>query len=278
MNPKGIFFGKIILAQIVAFLVSSYLVNHVFAGPIPAVRAEFKEEIKQLPQVIVENIKKIPELIQKTPDIVLRSSQEGRRKLPSAWVPDPNGMPKSPTETSPQNPIPPTATPLPGQDRGTTVTPVFRSPTTPEAEPTTRPTNRPPAPTNEPPSGGGSGSALEMEMLTYINQKRSQEGAAAVSINDQLAAAARSHSIDMGSKGVCSHTGSNGSQPPARAQQAGFKGAYVGETIGCKYKSAQAIVDAWWGSTGHHKVLADKRGRVIGLGWSNNYQTAVVGY
>jgi len=277
MNSKGIFFGKIIAAQILAFLVSSYLVNHVFAGPIPAVRAEFKEEIKQLPQVIAENIKKIPELIQKTPDIVLRSSQEGRGRLPSAWVPDPNAMPKPPSETLPQNP--PTATPLPQRDETLTVTPVFRSPTTPERAPTAFPTTRPQAtPTNEPPQGGGSGSALEMEMLTYINQKRSQEGAAAVSINVQLAAAARNHSVDMGSKGFCEHTGSNGSQPPARAQQVGFKGTYVGETIGCKYKSAQAIVDAWWNSPGHHRVLSDKRGRVIGLGWSNNYQTAVVGY
>lgn len=118
-------------------------------------------------------------------------------------------------------------------------------------------------------------------MVTLINQKRG--GLPALSVNAQLTEAARRESRDnskRGSVGDCSHTGTDGSNFTSRAKDAGYSGFAHGETIGCGHQSAQAIVDAWWNSPGHHAILTNGEITMIGVGWeSSNFtaQTAVVG-
>src|SRR3990167_1735403 len=96
MDKTSVFFGKIIVAQIVAFFISTYLIQNVFVGPIPEIRPDFKEEVKSLPQtipqIIIDNVKKIPEMIEKTPEIVQRKPQNGIR-LPPPWVQAPSSIP-----------------------------------------------------------------------------------------------------------------------------------------------------------------------------------------
>lgn len=103
-------------------------------------------------------------------------------------------------------------------------------------------------------------------------------GLSILSVNSQLVAAARRHSKDLSERGFCGHTGSDNSTPWTRAREAGYTGRVYGETVGCGYPTAAAVVDAWWGSPGHKAVLTYSGATVIGMGWWERRQTAMVGY
>lgn len=162
-----------------------------------------------------------------------------------------------------------------------TITPI------PTIKPTTIPTQVVEKPTSAPPpvalsSAGANLSAIEQEMVTLINQKRGS--LPALVVNAQLVEAARRESRDNASKGNvndCSHTGSDGSNFATRAKDVGYTGFASGETIGCGHQSAQAIVDGWWNSPGHHDILTNGQITTIGVGWvagNQTAQSAVVGY
>ena len=69
------------------------------------------------------------------------------------------------------------------------------------------------------------------ELQTLINNARTSGGLSALTVNDQLAAAAKAHAIDMVCNNYFSHLGLSGSTPEARVQAQGYTASVVTENL-----------------------------------------------
>ena len=273
---------KIIIAQILGYMVSVFLIQNVFLGPVPTVRAEFIHEVQAFPSTAREYVVAMPA---KLKNIVsgIKAKKERASKTPPPWVFEPlpgevipttSGRYTGPTR-GPREP-----SPLPTNRPGEQVPPSQPGQPQPTEQPERIQPTRAPQPTRppaQPTSAPANPSALEQEMLTIINQRRKAAGLQEMSLDGRLTDASSGHSQYMsGGRGRCGHVGASGSSPFDRAKTAGYNGQVIGETVACGYTSAQAAVDGWWSSPPHKAILMSQNGRQIGLGWSNNYQTALV--
>ncbi len=292
MSDKTIKIGKILIAQFLAFLTSSFLVTYVFIGQTPIVRPNVVYSFAQLPNKISTTVK---------------SAMNREKSKVIVNVPQRNGYPH---ETNPNSTVYPSnekviidqtsQTNIPSPSNTPTISPptlpdspsptllpsptIIESPPTQPPSPTATPRPRPTA-TPKPPTTSESGSTtLEQDVIRIINQKRSEANLRSLTANSALAQAARRLSRDnakRSSPSECSHTGSDGSNFQTRAAAAGFAGKAYGETLGCAYVSAQSIVDGWWSSPQHHAILTNSSITLIGVGWVKDKQTAqttVVGF
>jgi uncharacterized protein YkwD len=101
---------------------------------------------------------------------------------------------------------------------------------------------------------------LGQELLALVNQARATPrscgaqafGAAPpLAWNDTLARAALGHSRDMAEKRYFSHKEPGGSNPSARATQAGYRWSRVSENIASGQRTVAEAVAGWLGSPGH---------------------------
>ncbi|MBM3119700.1 CAP domain-containing protein [Candidatus Shapirobacteria bacterium] len=251
---------KILLSLILALGISFLLVCYVTYPNTPMVRPEFRQGIVDSPKLLASLVGRIAP--KKTPP-----------SLPPPWK-SPGSAPLPIPTRLPINYPSPTRT-LPPPERGTPTPTLVTEP--PQPSPTPIPTEPSLPPTATPPPVIGNLTQQEQDIVSLINQRRQAMGLGQLAVNFQLVAAARGHSRDMAEHGLCSHSGSDGSTPLSRAQAAGFTGRLYGETVGCGYPTPQAIVDGWWGSPGHKAVLTNSGVTLIGVGWYNRYQTAMVG-
>jgi uncharacterized protein YkwD len=120
------------------------------------------------------------------------------------------------------------------------------------------------------PIQGGLTEIREQETVNLINQRRVAMGLVPLRVDSALVSAARRHSNDIGPVGICSHTGTDGSSPWDRIDQAGYTGWGSGEVVGCGYTTALGVVDGWWASPGHYGILTDPNNNEIGCGWYIN--------
>ena len=102
-----------------------------------------------------------------------------------------------------------------------------------------------------------------------VNKARASRGLAAVEILPALNCAAARHALDTGKRGMCSHTGSDGSSPWDRAKDCGTFAN--GEIIACGQGDATTAVNAWTLSPGHAAIMYDGGQKKMGVGMSNNY-------
>ncbi len=86
---------------------------------------------------------------------------------------------------------------------------------------------------------------------SMLNGVRSDNGAAAVTYDARLGAAAQGHANDMLANGFFSHTGSNGSSVGDRVTAQGYTWRTVGENIARGYQSEASVLDGWVNSPGH---------------------------
>lgn len=132
---------------------------------------------------------------------------------------------------------------------------------------TTAATQAPTAsPTQPPATGVGTSSDAANDLLTRINNLRSQNGLSAYRLNDALAAAAQHHSQDMANTRVIDHTGSDGSNARQRIQDAGYGSWPAGEII---FGGQVTLDDAWafWSTDPPHlSALLSKQYREMGVG------------
>lgn len=277
MPDKHQFFAKIIIAQVSAFVISSYLLQHVFVGPTPMFRVEVKDTIRALPSKVAVTVKSIPQTVMIAYRTITQKPHTGQ--VPPPWVSEPGPIAQNPVQPTIGNQAPqPTAVP---QNPITTLFPTLfptqlPQPTVIVSRP--RLTEQPVSTVNPPPPPPAKTASLETQTIAEINKRRKDVGLPVVTVNAQLTAAARRHSADISSRRVCGHTGSDNSDPFKRARQAGFLGQIYGETVSCGARTPQAAVNGWWSSPPHHAILTNSGIKQIGLGWVNNYQTAVVGY
>ena len=96
---------------------------------------------------------------------------------------------------------------------------------------------------------------------------RSFAAAPPLAWSDTLAAAARSHALDMERHGFFDHTGSDGSDPLTRVQRAGYAAVAAGENLAFNQESAEEVVRGWLASPHHCANLMDARFRELGLAY-----------
>lgn len=283
MRSRYFFYFRIILAQVGAYFFTVYLLSNVFLGPVPTVRAEFLHELEALPHTVVQQMVQLPTTVKNYVSNI-KKRKELASKTPPPWVFEPKpgevipttsgrytGPTRAPRDvekpSEPNQPNVPQPTQQPGDMQPTEIPRQVVPTRTPQ------PTRPPVQPTSVP----ASPSTLEQQILELINQRRQAAGLQIVSMDGTLSNAARSHSAYMsGGHGRCGHVGQGGSSPLDRAKSAGYNGQVIGETVACGYTTAQGAVDGWWSSPPHKAILTSPQGRQIGIGWSNNYQTALI--
>lgn len=95
----------------------------------------------------------------------------------------------------------------------------------------------------------------EQETLSLINAQRRDHSLPALATASELTQAARRHSQDMADSGVFSHTGSDGSRPGERIEDACYDWTAWGEIIAAGYTTPESVVNAWMNSDGHRAII-----------------------
>lgn len=113
--------------------------------------------------------------------------------------------------------------------------------------------------------GAQESSAFEAEVFSLLNAERAKAGVSPLARNDKLDAAARRHSNDMACNNFMSHTGSDGSSPWDRMNQAGYTWIRAAENIAAGYSSPASVVDGWMNSPGHQANILDADLEDIGI-------------
>jgi uncharacterized protein YkwD len=128
----------------------------------------------------------------------------------------------------------------------------------------------------------GGNSAFETELISLINQERSDEGLPAYSNQSQLTSAARTHSDDMACNNFFSHTSPTTGSSFDRIAAAGYSYSSAGENIAAGYGSPAAVLEGWMNSSGHRANILSENFTQIGIGYAywedsdySTYWTAV---
>lgn len=109
--------------------------------------------------------------------------------------------------------------------------------------------------------------AVQFRMLDSVNALRQAAGAAPVTLNAQLTAAAATHARDMSVQNRPWHFGSDGSSPIDRIQRTGYPGQLVGETISETYETELETLAAWMEQPDTRRVILDPTARNMGFSW-----------
>lgn len=117
----------------------------------------------------------------------------------------------------------------------------------PSTTTTTPPTTVPPPVTVPPPTPG---QAAASTSLDFVNQKRAENGLAALQFDPELVAMAERWCETIASDGDLRHNPNLGSEAPDEYSRVGENVGYAG--------SGSAIDNAWWNSEGHRdNILGD---------------------
>lgn len=121
--------------------------------------------------------------------------------------------------------------------------------------------------------------SLEQAMVNLINQARSRsrqcgsqtyKAAPPISWNQQLKAAAQSHSTDMATHNFFSHTGSDGLSVGSRVKAQDYRWTRVGENIAAGTTTADATITLWLNSAGHCANIMNPAFTEIGAAKAEN--------
>jgi uncharacterized protein YkwD len=113
---------------------------------------------------------------------------------------------------------------------------------------------------------------LERSILTQVNAVRRQHGLVPLQLSAGLAAAARRHSIEMGSRGYFGHSSADGQAFDRRIAQFYPMGGRhywsVGENLlwSSAELNAATALNLWLNSPKHRKMMLTARWREVGVG------------
>lgn len=113
----------------------------------------------------------------------------------------------------------------------------------------------------------GQTAKLQFRMLDSVNTLREAAGAAPLSLNAQLNAAAATHAQDMSLQNRPWHFGSDGSSPIDRAQRVGYTGTLVGENISETYETELETLAAWMEDENTRRVILSPDATDLGFAW-----------
>jgi uncharacterized protein YkwD len=161
--------------------------------------------------------------------------------------------------------------------RPVTTTAVRPVPTT--APPATAPPATPPPATAPPAPVGNLAAATQNDLLAQVNARRATgvscggtwyPAAPALSLHSVLGKAAQAHATDMATSNYFSHTGLNGSSPGDRISAAGYHWRAWSENIAAGQATTTAVVNGWFGSTGHCQNFMSRTVTQVGFGMVQN--------
>jgi uncharacterized protein YkwD len=104
-------------------------------------------------------------------------------------------------------------------------------------------------------------------VLQQINMLRANTGAAPLTLNPQLSAAALAHSRDMAAQNRAWHWGSDGSSPLDRVRAQGYFGHVAGENISETYENDIQTLNAWMAERDTRDVIMDPAATNLGIAW-----------
>lgn len=104
------------------------------------------------------------------------------------------------------------------------------------------------------------------EVVRLTNEKRISAGLSALSLNQELSAAAYTKGQDMISKDYWSHVAPDGTQPWKFFNQFGYKYRYAGENLARDFTNASSAIDAWMNSPTHRENILNPKYKEIGIG------------
>lgn len=112
-------------------------------------------------------------------------------------------------------------------------------------------------------------SPLAQQVVDLTNRYRAVAGCAPLRISPQLTIAASIHSQDMVTNNFFSHTGSDGSSPWDRIRRTGYSYSIAAENIAAGYRTAEDVVQGWYGSEGHRRNMLNCNLREIGVAYAD---------
>jgi uncharacterized protein YkwD len=120
-------------------------------------------------------------------------------------------------------------------------------------------------------AGGGAEPSADLtaRVLARVNEERAAEGAAPLTRNALLDAAAAEHAADMVDNMYFSHTGSDGSTVAERVSAQGYSWSTVGENIAYGPSDADGVMDLWMNSPGHRANILNGSYTEIGIALDN---------
>jgi uncharacterized protein YkwD len=109
----------------------------------------------------------------------------------------------------------------------------------------------------------------EAEFIALINETRADSGRATLEVDARLMSSARRHAQDMLDNGIFSYTGSDGSNPWERVNEAGYS-PWTGSLIGYG-GSAEHLFQVMMDDDPHREVILSTTHRHVGAGNSGGY-------
>lgn len=131
-------------------------------------------------------------------------------------------------------------------------------------------------------SDGGSGgqpapqtpdteSAWAEQVVSLVNEARSQAGLSALSSDPALARVAYDKAKDMADNGYFDHDSPTYGSAFEMMEAYGISYGYAGENIAMGQDSPQEVFDAWMNSNGHRKNILSATYTTIGVGYYNGH-------
>ncbi len=114
---------------------------------------------------------------------------------------------------------------------------------------------------------GGDADRVQFRMLDSINSLRAASGAAPLTMDARLNAAAATHARDMSVQNRPWHFGSDGSSPIDRVARVGFDGRLVGENISETYETELETLAAWMEQPDTRRVILARDANRMGFSW-----------
>ena len=122
----------------------------------------------------------------------------------------------------------------------------------------------------------------ESQVVTLINQARSQNGLGSLNTRNELTSSALTHSSDMACNDFVGHSGSDGSHWTDRIKVQGFSPGYATENIYVGFPdfggTPAGAFDWWMNSQVHRENILDPKVMEIGVGYVFNEQSSYGGY
>jgi hypothetical protein len=103
------------------------------------------------------------------------------------------------------------------------------------------------------------------DLLTLTNQKRAENGLAALTINDQLANAAEQKANHMFANNYWAHIAPDGTTPWYFIKNAGYDYLYAGENLARGFTSSNDVINAWMASPTHRENMLSKNYNDVGF-------------
>lgn len=113
----------------------------------------------------------------------------------------------------------------------------------------------------------GETSTIQYRMLDSVNALREASGAAPLTLDSRLNAAAATHSLDMSLQNRPWHFGSDGSSPIDRVRRVGYGGILVGENISETYENELETLAAWMENENTRRTILSKEATEMGFAW-----------